>query len=408
MARQSTRRQSQAADEATLTRLRAPRLAESLIGHAQQARQLLEALRGGRTGHAWLFAGERALGKATLAFAFARALLRGSKPDSEAGTAADGSLFGEQAPAPAEDGGSAEPVACLFAWGNEEGLRRRLAAGAEPRALVLDPEEIALTEGGRASQQIRVDDVRRIQHFLAMREEAGERRVVLIDDADLMTTAAANALLKMLEEPPPDVVFLLVAHRLHRLPATVRSRCRQLRFHPLDAADVADWLATRCPGTAQEDRIAAAGLAGGAPGHALRLLEDGCLDRYRALLKAFAQEERGPADLTARSRVIDTLTKLEPAQQRFLLELLRALPGRLLRDRLLRAQERTAGEGSGRLLAEEQAVCARIGAAPEAVERLYVFREELVHRLEEAERLYLDLRAVLWTLLARFDALVAE
>ncbi len=404
MARQSSRRRSQAADEDTLARLRAPRLADGLVGHGQQARQLLEALRSGRVGHAWLFTGERALGKATLAFAFARALLKSSEPAS-ATTAADGTLFGEQPLAPMEDDESAEPVARLFAWGNEEGLRRRLAEGTEPRALILDAGEIAVTEGGRASQQIRVDDVRRIQHFLAMRAQAGERRIVVIDDADLMTTAAANALLKMLEEPPPDVVFLLVAHRLHRLPATIRSRCRQLRFHPLDAADVADWLAIRCPETAQDDRIAAAGLAGGAPGYALRLLEDGCLAHYRALLKAFAQKEEDPADFSVRSQGIETMTKLEPAQQRLLLELLQALPGRLLRDLLRSTQGRTVGEDTGRLLAEEQALRERIGAAPDAVERLHIFHEELVYRLEEAERLYLDLKAVLWTLLARFDAL---
>ncbi len=404
MARQSSRRHSQAADADALARLRAPRLADDLIGHRQQARQLLQALRGGRVGHAWLFAGERALGKATLAFAFARALLRGSKPGSETGTT-EGSLLGEQAPALAEKRGEDEPVARLFAWGNEDGLKRRLAEGTEPRALVLDAAEIALAEGGRASQQIRVDDVRRIQHFLAMREGVGTRRVVLIDDADLMTTAAANALLKMLEEPPPDVVFLLVAHRLHRLPATIRSRCRQLRFHPLDVADVADWLATRCPGAAPDDRMAAASLAGGAPGHALRLLADGCLDHYRALLEAFARKEEEAGDFNTRSRTIETLTKLEPAQQSFLLELLRALPGRLLRDLLLDAQEGTLKEGARRLLAEERVLRERIGAVPDVVERLYAFRDELVHRLEEAERLYLDRKAVLWTLLARFDAL---
>ncbi len=404
MVRQSSRRQTSAVDGDTLARLRAPRLAEGLIGHDRQARQLLEALRGGRVGHAWLFTGERTLGKATLAFAFARALLAESGSNSEIATDTV-SLFGAQVSTPAEDEGSDEPIARLFAWGDEKGLRRRLAEGTEPRALVLDPTELALAEGGRASRQIRVDDVRRIQHFLAMRAAAGERRVVLIDDADLMTTAAANALLKMLEEPPPEVVFLLVTHRLHRLPATIRSRCRQLRFHPLGAAAVADWLARRCPDAAPDDRMAAASLAGGAPGRALRLLEDGCLDRYRALLKAFAQREEAPADLAARNREIEALAKLEPAQQRLLLELLQALPERLLRDLLLAAGGRTAREGVGTLLAEERVLYERVARAPEAVAQLHAFHEELVHRLDEAERLYLDLKAVLWTLLARFDSL---
>ncbi|RMF70250.1 MAG: AAA family ATPase [Alphaproteobacteria bacterium] len=404
MVRQASRRARQAADEDALARLRAPRMAQGLIGHEQQARQLLEALRGGRIGHAWLFSGERALGKATLAFAFARALLRkaGACPDDGQDHAV---LFDEPDPPPATEERE-DPVARLFAWGDDEALRRHLAEGIEPRALVLDPAESALVEGGRASQQIRVDDVRRIQHFLAMREEAGERRVVLIDDADLMTTAAANALLKMLEEPPPDVVFLLVVHRLHRLPATIRSRCRQLRFHPVDSTRLADWLAERCREAPAADRLAAASLAGGVPGRALILLQDGCLEHYRALVAAFAQGEENAAGLAARGRVIETLAKLEPPRQRLLLELLRALPGRLVRNLLLETAERAGAEDVGLLLEEEQALRERIAAAGGKTELLHAFRQEIVHRLEEAERLYLDLKAVLWTLLARFDALM--
>jgi DNA polymerase-3 subunit delta' len=61
---------------------------------------------------------------------------------------------------------------------------------------------------------------------------------VIIDPADDLETGAVNALLKSLEEPPAGTFFLLVAHRIGRLLPTIRSRCRILRFAPLEAGQV--------------------------------------------------------------------------------------------------------------------------------------------------------------------------
>ena len=394
MAGAASRRKGERADEAALAAVRRPRLAEDFIGHEDQARQLLQALRAGRVGHAWLFAGERALGKATLAFAFARALL------AHEGTAAPegGSLFGPQDGADEAAGGDAG--AALWALGADEGLIRRLAEGTEPRALVIDPAEIAIREGGRASQQIRVDDVRRIQQFLQMRAAPGERRVILVDDADRMTPAAANAILKMLEEPPADVVFLLVAHRLHRLPATIRSRCRLLRFEPLAAERLVPWLAARVPDGDEEDRLAAAALAGGAPGRALRLLEGDLVARYRRLVAVLAQPLEDEKTFRERASAIAAVTECAEEDRALLLDLLRSLPLRLARALA------AGGEAGARLIDEERAAARRL--APRGAEAVFAFRDLLATRLDEAERLYLDLKAVLWTLVARFDALAAR
>jgi DNA polymerase-3 subunit delta' len=65
---------------------------------------------------------------------------------------------------------------------------------------------------------------------------------VLIHPAEALNINAANALLKNLEEPPPGTFFLLVAHRWHQLPPTIKSRCQHIAFPPPSADAARDWL----------------------------------------------------------------------------------------------------------------------------------------------------------------------
>ena len=73
---------------------------------------------------------------------------------------------------------------------------------------------------------------------LSMVPQASDRRVVVIDDAHRMTSEAANALLKTLEEPPAQALMLLITDSPETLLPTIRSRCQQVRFLPLNAADI--------------------------------------------------------------------------------------------------------------------------------------------------------------------------
>ncbi len=92
--------------------------------------------------------------------------------------------------------------------------------------------------------------------------------MVIVDEADRLTDDAENALLKSLEEPPPASVFILVTSRPEMLLATIRSRCSQLRFGRLAAADVARVLVER-HGVADDEAHAIATVADGSPGRAL-------------------------------------------------------------------------------------------------------------------------------------------
>jgi DNA polymerase-3 subunit delta' len=125
-----------------------------------------------------------------------------------------------------------------------------------------DPAEAGGSRGAKRSRPlITIDQVRALSDFLAVSPHRGRAKVVLVVPADTLNAHAANALLKSLEEPPPDTVFLLVAHRLRQLPATVLSRCVRVPL-PLPAqADAVAWLAER----GIKEPLARLAEAGGAP-----------------------------------------------------------------------------------------------------------------------------------------------
>jgi DNA polymerase-3 subunit delta' len=92
---------------------------------------------------------------------------------------------------------------------------------------------------------------------------------VIVDAAEDLEGSAFNALLKTLEEPPQGTFLLLVSHRAGRLPATIRSRCRVLRFPLLDDTMVAEALDFALPRLSPEVRAAAVAVGRGSPGAAL-------------------------------------------------------------------------------------------------------------------------------------------
>ncbi len=97
-----------------------------------------------------------------------------------------------------------------------------LQAGTCPDFVWLTPEE--------DSQVIKIDAVREVLTFVYKTPQIARNKVVLIDPADALNVSAANALLKGLEEPPEHTYFLLASASPGRLPATIRSRCRQIRL----------------------------------------------------------------------------------------------------------------------------------------------------------------------------------
>ena len=236
---------------------------QRLVGHDEAEKTMLTAQQSGRLHHAWLLTGPRGIGKATLAWRFARFLLCGQQ---------QGGLFGD-GPTDLEVAADAPGRTLVDARSHPDLFHLRRS---------LNPDT------GRMRAEIAVDDVRGLGAFMHMTPAMGKWRVAIIDSADEMNRNSANAVLKILEEPPPDAVLLIVAHAPGRLLPTIRSRCRRLALQPLANDTVVRLVGDLAPDTKPEERVALARLAEGSIGRALELAGAGSLDLYREMVEVLA------------------------------------------------------------------------------------------------------------------------
>ncbi|HWT09620.1 MAG TPA: DNA polymerase III subunit delta' [Roseomonas sp.] len=239
-----------------------PRANPDLVGHDAAARALEEAARSGRLHHAWLICGPPGIGKATLAWRFARWLLAGMPATTP----------------PLQ----VDPASPVF---------RRIAADTHADCFTLEPNT-----GERGVKRIlRVEDARDAVRFLTQTAAEGGWRVVVMDEAERADQAAVqNTLLKTLEEPPPKTVLLLVCAAPQKLLPTIRSRCRRLDLNPLSGAEMEALLARLLPDGSAAERARLATLSAGSPGRAMALMEAGGLalqDAVEASLAALARGE---------------------------------------------------------------------------------------------------------------------
>ncbi len=185
-----------------------PRETATLVGHLAAETEMLEAFRGGRLPHAWLIGGPEGIGKATLAWRFARFVLANPDPASDVVRNARDLSVPETHP--------------MFA---------QVAAGGFGDVAVLRREWNDKT--GKLFSEIRVDEVRRASSMFQRASRAGGYRICILDSAEDLNRNSANALLKLIEEPPALCLFLVVAHRPGQLLPTIRSRCRSVTLSSL-------------------------------------------------------------------------------------------------------------------------------------------------------------------------------
>ena len=189
-----------------------------------------------------------------------------------------------------------------------------VAAASHPDLRIVRPDALSQSEaatsddggsadgagteaGGRASREIRIEQVRDLADWIVLTTHRGGVRVIVLEPAESMNAPSCNALLKVLEEPPEGTVFLLVSHRIdHTLP-TVRSRCALLRVPLPPAVPAIAWLQERGVEQARQRLIE----AGGSPLLAAQVGHDALTPELRGRLLGLLRKgaELTPAEVVA-------------------------------------------------------------------------------------------------------------
>src|SRR5574341_2441920 len=165
-----------------------------VIGQDHVVQTLRNAIVADRVGHAYLFSGPRGTGKTTLARLLAKA------------------------------------VNCLNTDRSERPCNECENCKAVNENRFLDLIEID------AASNTSVDDVRDLRDKINFSPSQGKYKIYIIDEVHMLSTQAFNALLKTLEEPPPHAIFVLATTEIHKIPATILSRCQRHEFRrvPVD------------------------------------------------------------------------------------------------------------------------------------------------------------------------------
>lgn len=173
---------------------------EDLIGQEHVVKTLVNQIESGRLGHAYLFTGTRGTGKTTAAKIFAKAI-NCERP-------INGSPCGKCATCKA----------------------------------LSDPSNIDVLEIDAASNN-GVNEIRELRENVQFPPVAAKYKVYIIDEVHMLSGAAFNALLKTLEEPPSHAVFILATTEVHKIPATILSRCMRFDFRLVSTERIAELIA---------------------------------------------------------------------------------------------------------------------------------------------------------------------
>ena len=176
-----------------------PMTFDDVISQQQTTETLKNQIISGKTAHAYLFTGSRGTGKTTCARILAKA------------------------------------VNCRHMKNGNPCLECDICRDADSGALTDIVEIDAASNNG-------VDNIRDLRDGAVYTPERSEYKIYIIDEVNMLSTGAFNALLKIMEEPPPYVKFILATTEIHKVPATIVSRCQRYDFRRIKPADIADRL----------------------------------------------------------------------------------------------------------------------------------------------------------------------
>lgn len=255
-----------------------PRVNTYLLGHEEEEKLLLNAWKNNKLHNSWLICGIEGIGKATLAYRFARFLLSADESRKESYTSLEA---GNSSAAGKLIANNAHPDLKVIERDYTETDRKKIMKAIKDGEQLSEDELKSL----KKSAFIRVDDVRTINDFLSKKSSDDNWRVVIVDSIDEMNPAGANALLKTLEEPPYKTIIMLISHNPNKLLPTIRSRCAKLNLKPLDGGVIASLLRRYRPELAEKNVKSLSELCSGSIGKAIRYADNSALNSYDELCK---------------------------------------------------------------------------------------------------------------------------
>ena len=244
-----------------------PKVFSDVYGQDHVTSTLKNEIKNGRVSHAYLFTGSRGTGKTTCAKILAKAVNCEHNVDGE----------------PCNE--------CEVCKGLDNGS-------------IYDVVEIdAASNNG-------VDNIRELRDETNYAPSRGKYRVYIIDEVHMLSTGAFNALLKTLEEPPAHVIFILATTEVHKLPATILSRCQRFDFKRIQPETMAVRLkeVAGLEGLSLDDDAAVliARIADGALRDGLSIL-DQCAGRSKEINSDLVSEVAGLAGREAMYKLSDCI-----------------------------------------------------------------------------------------------------
>ena len=168
----------------------------SIKGHKENISFLMNSFLKNTLHHAYIFSGDKGIGKATFAYAFSRKLLANDKTEN-------------------------------FDVFNNNKVNKLIEANSHPDLLVIEPDE------NEKNPFISVEQIRKCSQFFSQTASMNKWRICILDSIDFMDISSTNTILKILEEPPSNCLFLIISHNIGMVLDTIKSRCLELRFQNL-------------------------------------------------------------------------------------------------------------------------------------------------------------------------------
>ncbi len=244
---------------------------EKIIGQNRVKEFFQNAIENGRISHAYLFVGERGVGKEAMALEISKALLCSNIQNNHSDNCPDCSRIAKL---------SHPDINFLFPSPKnikEDEHKKIFSSVAEDAYNRLEIW---------AKPTISIERIREMRHASSYKSFEGKGRVEIIADCEKLTTEASNALLKILEEPPDKMYLFLISSKANLLLPTITSRCQVIKFDPLAIEDIEQALMSRKSVDEKRARLTAR-LAGGSYRRAVELLDENLIEMQNKALEFF-------------------------------------------------------------------------------------------------------------------------